>query len=67
MPENLQWPSYCTEEHLKYLDNLRETGETNMFGAAPWLYDTFDDLDTMTQARQIVTYWMSSFGERHPK
>ena len=28
-------PEYLTEEHLLYLDQLRESGVTNMFGAVP--------------------------------
>ena len=35
-------PDFVTEEHLEYLDNLRESGITNMFGAAPYLEFSFD-------------------------
>lgn len=57
-------PEMVTNEHLKYLDNLRESGETNMFGAGSYIEDEFgvDKQD----ARIILTYWMESFGERQP-
>ena len=29
-------PDCCADEHLEYLDALRESGETNMFGARPY-------------------------------
>ena len=30
------------EEYFDYLDNLRESGVTNMFGASPYLQEAFD-------------------------
>jgi hypothetical protein len=58
-------PEGLTDEHLDYLDELRESGFTNIFGARPFLQEDFDlDRDT---ARAILTYWMNTFGERHPK
>jgi uncharacterized protein YciI len=54
-----------TEEHLEYLDALRELGLANMFGAGPYLQDEFG-LDRAT-ATEIMTYWMKTFSERHPK
>ncbi len=52
------------EEYLDYLDFLRETGVTNMFGAAPYLMAEYPDLNQY-QARAIVSYWMATFSERH--
>jgi hypothetical protein len=52
------------QECLEYLDFLRETGVTNMFGAAPYLSEGLD-LDVAT-ARKVLAYWMATFGERHP-
>jgi len=57
-------PDFVQDKHLVYLDNLRESGETNMFGAAPYLAYRFS-LDRK-EAREIVLYWMNSFEERHP-
>mgnify|MGYP003649042780 CR=1 FL=1 len=55
----------ATKEHLEYLDSLRESGETNMFGAGEYLEAEFEI--TRHEARSILTQWMSTFGERHPK
>ncbi len=55
-------PSYVTDEHLEYLDRLRESGETNMYGATPFLIDEFVILDEK-MAGNILTYWMKSFGK----
>lgn len=52
------------EEVFLYLDELRESGVTNMFGAGPYVEDEFD-LDRRT-ARSLVMEWMKTFGERHP-
>lgn len=59
-------PQACTDEHLEYLDELRASGVTNMFGAAPYLKRAFRDL-SKSEADAIVLYWMSTFGERHAK
>ena len=58
-------PENVTDEHLEYLDELRDSGETNMFGAAPYLASTFG-LSTK-EARSILVYWMESYSERHPQ
>jgi len=53
-------PDYVTDEHLEYLDELRESGVTNMFGAVTYVEAEFDIVDT--KARGILAYWMESFG-----
>ena len=68
-------PEFCTEEMLEYLDDLRESGVTNMFGAAPYLDRNFPELEELTErrsagrstigARDVLTYWMDTFAERH--
>ena len=57
-------PDYCTDEHLEYLDDLREAGIVNMFGARPYLMDAFGL--SGDEAAAVLGYWMVSFGERHP-
>lgn len=57
-------PSYLADEHLEYLDELRESGATNMFGARPYLMEEFPELDDR-QAAAILSYWMETFSERH--
>lgn len=48
-----------TAEHKTFLDELRESGETNMFGASPYLQEEFG-LDKH-EARAILSEWMASF------
>jgi hypothetical protein len=46
------------KEHEEFLDELRESGETNMVGAAPYLQEEFDL--TRNEARTILSEWMKS-------
>jgi hypothetical protein len=59
-------PEYLTEEHLLYLDQLRESGVTNMFGAVPFIMLQFPDLSEQ-QAKKVLIYWMKTFSDRHPR
>lgn len=54
------------EMFLGYLDGLRESGVTNMFGAVPYLRNAFDGM-TKPQAAKILSEWMETFDERHAK
>jgi hypothetical protein len=54
-------PNIVSNEHLTFLDELRESGITNMFGAGPHL--EFNFALTKAEARVILTYWMQSFGD----
>ena len=47
------------QEYFSFLDVLRETGVTNMFGAAPYIVDQFGV--TRTEAREILLAWMEQF------
>lgn len=51
-------------EYYEYLDALRESGVTNMFGATPYLKKEFKLKEDV--ARKILTDWMGSFSARHP-
>lgn len=51
------------DRHHLYLDELRESGVTNMFGAVPYLRTEFG-IDKR-EAREILLDWMRSFDERH--
>lgn len=55
-------PAIVTDEHLEYLDSLRESGVTNMFGAASYVAEAFNI--SMKDARAILHYWMESFSAR---
>ena len=59
-------PECLTEDHLLYLDRLRETGITNMFGAVPYIMVEFPDLSE-EQAKQVLICWMKTFSDRHPR
>jgi len=58
-------PEGVTEDHLIYLDELRLSGEINMYGARSYLANDFDI--SANQARTILIYWMATFTRRHPK
>lgn len=65
MPEVKERPPFVIDEHLEYLDNLRESGVTNMYGARPYVANAFPDLSG-DESKEILVYWMASFLERHP-
>lgn len=49
------------EEYFEYLDALRESGVTNMFGAGAYLENRFDL--TRYEAKYVLMEWMKSFGK----
>ena len=53
------------EEVLQYLDELRESGETNMYSAAPYLREEFGF--DRERARELLMTWMQTFDGRHPR
>lgn len=55
-------PEIVEDGHLVYLDELRESGVTNMFGAAAYVARQFSVSDQ--DAKTILMYWMTSFEER---
>jgi hypothetical protein len=52
------------EEYKGFLDALREIGSVNMFGATPYLEETYPEL-TKKEARQVLLDWMNTFHERN--
>ena len=56
-----QRPEGITNDHLEYLDELRESGETNMFGAGSYLESEF--FISKIEAHTILKYWMNTFGD----
>jgi hypothetical protein len=56
-------PTFVTDYHMKFLDDLRESGETNMFGARPYLMKEFPDLSKQ-QAAEVLSFWMATFPRR---
>lgn len=49
------------DQYFEFLNELRESGATNMFGAGPYLQEAFG-LDRR-EARDIVIEWMESFSK----
>jgi len=45
--------------YYNFLNSLRDTGVTNMFGAAPYLVDVFGV--SRAEAQEILFQWMLSF------
>jgi len=56
-------PAVVTDEHPTYLDELRESGETNMFGAGAYLRREF--ALSKADASAVLVYWMKTFAARH--
>jgi len=48
-----------TQEYRNYLNDLRDSAVTNMFGAAPYLADEYGL--SIRDARQIVSEWMQEY------
>jgi hypothetical protein len=49
-------------EMFEYLNTLRETGVTNMYGAGAYLQQAFG-VDRR-EARDVLTEWMKTYAER---
>lgn len=57
-------PSTPTQEQVnRFLDDLRETGVTNMYGAGPYIQEIFNV--TRYDAKRYLIKWMETFSERH--
>ena len=52
------------EDYYGYLDNLRKSGATNMYGAPAYLERDFDL--SAADARDAVQSWMKTYSGRHP-
>jgi hypothetical protein len=50
------------EQYFEFLDELRESGATNMWGATPYLQEAFG-LDRL-KAKDILLEWMDTFDQR---
>lgn len=55
-------PEIVNDDHLNYLDDLRESGVTNMFGAGAYVKEHFNV--SMADANKIVGWWMQTFESR---
>lgn len=63
---NLYLNAYAKDTQRKYFDyleQLRQSGETNMYGAASYLQEAFPELRyAPDKAREILIEWFASFG-----
>lgn len=48
-----------TQEHKDYLEELRDSGQTNMWGATPYLEARFNL--THKEAGEVLVAWIQSF------
>ena len=62
MESKIERPEIVKDKHLEYLDMLRETGVTNMFGAGSYIEKKFKV--NRENANVILSYWMKTFSER---
>lgn len=56
-------PAFVKEKHLVFLDRLRESGVTNMYGASPYVQAAFRM--SREKATATLSYWMRTFSARH--
>ena len=49
------------QEVLEFLNILRDSGATNMFGATPYIKDEFE-LDSK-EAKRLLMLWMANFND----
>jgi hypothetical protein len=49
-------------QYYKYLFRLQKSGQTNMFGAVPYLRQVFPELTTK-DATNILAEWMNNYDE----
>ena len=54
-----------TNQYWIYLENLRRSGVTNMYGAAPYLMSEFDV--TKDEACEILADWMKNYNREDYK
>lgn len=53
------------KKYFDFLEKLRESGETNMYGAVPYLQDNFRELRYAPEdAKRILLDWFKTFEEK---
>ena len=53
------------EKYFSYLEELRESGATNMFGASPYLQEHFPELrHDSRRAHEILQAWIDGYQQR---
>ena len=52
-------------EYFEFLDELREKGSTNMFGATPYLLRKYPGM-APAEARKVLGAWMDTYSDSLP-
>lgn len=58
--ENKRKPTEQQKEVLLFLNDLRDSGETNMFGARPYIEAEFPNIDK-SETSKLLFLWMKNF------
>ena len=63
-----QIPSFIKDDeelsgYLEFLDDLRSSGVTNMYGAGTYIQEVFGIGNNVST--EILRYWMDTFSKRH--
>ena len=59
--ERIRMNEEQTKEYFDYLVELRDSGETNMWGAAPYIQREFGI--SRSEARKVLIAWIDSFSK----
>jgi hypothetical protein len=57
----MERPRFIQTDHLEYLDDLREDGSINMYGATDYLISDWGL--SRHEARETLKYWMATYGK----
>ena len=57
--------THTVKDVFLFLDSVRESGVTNLYGAVPYIRKEFNVGPDV--ARRLLTKWMDTFSERHPQ
>lgn len=60
----MDWTAEDLTEFFDFLDDLRESGVTNMYGAGAYLEDEFDM--SRKDASEVLSAWMKTFSRDEP-
>jgi hypothetical protein len=60
----MERPDFVTDEHLRFLDDLRKSGRINMFESPSEIRRVYPELSWL-QCKGVFKYWAATFGERH--
>lgn len=53
---------FAMDKYFRYLETLRDSGETNMYGAVPNLQEEFPELRyDPERAKEVLIAWFKSF------